>query len=44
MEASIKKLFEDYEKAFSALDIEKNAGFFAEPLSQPDPYRHPRAK
>lgn len=27
---SIKKLFEEYEKAFSELDIEKNAGFFAD--------------
>ncbi len=27
---SIKKFFEEYEKAFSELDIEKNAGFFAD--------------
>lgn len=27
---SIKKLFAEYEKAFAALAIEKNAGFFAE--------------
>jgi len=27
---SIKKLFLEYEKAFSALDIAKNAEFFAE--------------
>ncbi len=27
---SIKKLFEEYEKAFSGLDIEKNAEFFAD--------------
>lgn len=27
---SIKKLFEEYEKAFSRLDIEKNAEFFAD--------------
>ncbi len=27
---SIKKLFEEYEKAFSSLDIKKNAEFFAD--------------
>jgi hypothetical protein len=26
---SVKRLFEDYEKAFSALDIAKSAEFFA---------------
>ena len=29
-DASVKKLFSDYEKAFSALDIKKNAEFFAD--------------
>ena len=29
-DASIQKLFEEYEKAFSALDIEKNAEMFAD--------------
>ena len=27
---SIKKLFGEYERAFSALDMEKSAGFFAD--------------
>jgi ketosteroid isomerase-like protein len=30
MTESVKKLFEEYEKAFAALDIEKTAGFFAD--------------
>jgi hypothetical protein len=29
-DASVKKLFSEYEKAFDALDIEKSAGFFAD--------------
>ncbi|MCE8425414.1 MAG: hypothetical protein J5U17_06505 [Candidatus Methanoperedens sp.] len=30
MESSIKKLFEEYEKAFNALEVEKQVPFFAE--------------
>lgn len=30
MDAITKKMFEEYEKAFAALDIEKNAELFAD--------------
>jgi hypothetical protein len=30
MEQSVRKLFEEYEKAFNALDVEKQVPFFAE--------------
>ena len=30
MDIAVKKLFAEYEKAFNALDVEKQAPFFAE--------------
>jgi hypothetical protein len=37
---SVKRLFDEYEKAFSALDIEKSAQFFADSFISAGPKKN----